>query len=419
MSVLISEARILDPQSTYHRKKANILIKNGIISYIGDRKQKADVTIDAGGAYLSPGWFDLSACFGDPGNEHKEDLSSGREVAMAGGFTEVAVLPNTDPPIQSKNDVEYIKRDNKSSLVQLWPIGAISKDLEGEDFTEIIDLKEAGAIAFSDGLKPLWHTDLLRKSMMYVQKFDGLVIDRPEEKWLSQFGVMNEGVNSALVGMKGIPSVGEEIAIARDLKILEYTGGNLHLSNISSAESVKLIRRAKKKGLKVTCDVAAHQLIYTDDAVQEFEAIYKVSPPLRSEKDIKALIKGINDDTIDAICSAHQPQDEENKKLEYDLAADGMNNMQVILPLLIQLKAEIPIETMVTKLSTGPREILGMNQPKVEKGEEANLTLFDIKQKWKYNRESNKSKSDNSPLFGQEVVGKVLAVFNNGYYKKV
>ena len=267
MSVLISEAKILDPQSTYHRKKANILIKDGIISYIGDRKQKADVTIDARGAILSPGWFDLSACFGDPGYEHKEDLQSGREVAMAGGFTEVAVLPNTSPPIESKNDVEYIKRDNHKSLVQLRPVAAISKDLKGEDFTEIIDLKEAGAVAFSDGLVPIWHTDLLRKSMLYVQKFDGLIIDRPEEKWLSQFGVMNESVNSALVGMKGIPSVGEEIAVTRDLKILEYTGGKLHLSNISTAESVKLIRRAKKNGLKVTCDVAAHQLIYTDDEV--------------------------------------------------------------------------------------------------------------------------------------------------------
>ncbi|MEN8251522.1 MAG: dihydroorotase [Bacteroidota bacterium] len=419
MSVLISEAKILDPQSTFHRKKANILIKDGNISYIGNRKQKADVTIEAKGAVLSPGWFDLSACFGDPGYEHKEDLSSGREVAMAGGFTEVAVLPNTSPPIQSKNDVEYIRRHNKSSLVQLWPVAAISKDLKGEDFTEIIDLKEAGAVAFSDGLKPIWHTDLLRKCMMYVQKFDGLIIDRPEEKWLSQFGVMNEGVNSALVGMKGVPSVGEEIAITRDLKILEYTGGKLHLSNISTAESVKLIRRAKKKGLNVTCDVAAHQLIYTDDEVNKFDAVYKVSPPLRTEKDIRALIKGLADGTIDAITSAHQPQDEENKKLEYDLAADGMNNMQVILPLLNLIKNEIPIEKLIGKLTTGPREILGMNNPKIEKGEMANLTLYHAGMKWTFNGDSNQSKSENSPLFGQEVTGKVLAVFNNGFHKEV
>ena len=419
MSVLISEAKILDPQSTYHRKKANILIKDGIISYIGDRKQKADVTIDASGATLSPGWFDLSACFGDPGNEHKEDLDSGREVAMAGGFTEVAVLPNTNPPVQTKNDVEYLKRSNHKSLVQLLPIAAISKNLKGEDFTEIIDLKEAGAVAFSDGLVPIWHTDLLRKSMLYVQKFDGLIIDRPEEKWLSQFGVMNESINSALVGMKGIPSVGEEIAINRDLKVLEYTGGKLHLSNISTAESVKLIRRAKKNGLKVTCDVVAHQLIYTDDEVNKFDAVYKVNPPLRTEKDIRALIKGLNDGTIDAIVSGHQPQDEENTKLEYDLAADGMNNMQVVLPLLNMLKDELSIDLILDKLTAGPRNILGLKNPIIEKGELANLTLFHPRRKWSFDAETNKSKSENSPLLGHEVTGKVLAVFNNGHFKEV
>ena len=232
MSILISEAKILDPQSPYNGKKANVVIKDGVISSIGTNRPKADKTIIAKGAILSPGWLDLQANFCDPGNEHKEDLESGRNVAMAGGFTDVAVLPNTKPVIQTKNDIKYIKRGNSSSLVQLWPIAAISKNLEGEDFTDILDLEAAGAIAFSDGIKPLWNTDLLRKSMQYVQKFDGLIIDRPQEKWLSQFGVMNEGVNSALVGMKGIPALAEEVAVARDLKILEYTGGKIHLSNM-------------------------------------------------------------------------------------------------------------------------------------------------------------------------------------------
>jgi dihydroorotase len=418
MSILILEAKILDPQSPFHRKKANILIKDGLISYIGDNKPKANKIIDEKGCILTPGWFDLQASFCDPGYEHKEDLNTGRNVAMAGGFTEVAVLPNTSPVIQTKNDIEYIKRDNAHSLVQLWPIAAISKNIEGEEFTEILDLEAAGAVAFSDGLKPLWNTDLLRKSMQYVQKFDGLVIDRVQEKWLSQFAVMNEGVNSALLGMKGIPALAEEVSVASNIQILEYAGGKLHLSNLSSSKAVALVKKAKKKGLQITCDVAIHQLIYTDDAVLEFDAVYKVNPPFRTNKDINALIKGINDGTIDAIVTAHQPQDEENKKLEFDYAANGMNNMQVVLHFLNMLKKDIPLEVLISKLTSGPRSILGFENPLIAKGEKANLTLMNLTEKWLFNSKTNESKSVNSPLFDQELTGKVVAVFNNGHYQK-
>jgi len=419
MSILISEAKILDPQSSHNGKKANVLITDGIITSITTNRPKANKTIDAKGAILSPGWMDLQANFCDPGYEHKEDLVSGRNVAMAGGFTDVVVLPNTLPVIQTKNDIEYIKRDNTSSLVQLWPTAAISKDTAGEDFTDILDLASAGAVAFSDGLKALWNTDLLRKSLQYVQKFEGLVIDRPQEKWLSQFGVMNEGVNSAVVGMKGIPAIAEEINVARDIKLLEYTGGKLHLSNISTAKAVTLIRKAKKKGLQVTCDVAIHQLIYTDENILDFDSNFKVSPPLRSIKDIKALLNGLKDGTIDAIVSSHQPQDEENKKLEFDAAADGMNNMQVVLPMLNMLKKEIPLTLLLEKLIIGPRVILGVEIPTIKKGSMANLTLFHPTEKWTLNNQTNKSKAINSPLFGKEVTGKVMAVFNNGLYQEV
>lgn len=416
MSVLITEVKILDPGSPYHKKKVNVFIKDGLIASIGPTKSRAEHTIDGKGAFLTPGWLDLQANFSDPGEEHKEDLQSGRAVAAAGGFTEVAVLPNTDPPIQSKNDIEYIKRNNASSLVQLLPIGAISKDLKGEDFTELHDLYDAGAAAFSDGLQPIWNTDLLRKSIMYVQKFDGLVIDRPEDKWLAQFGVMNESVSSTLVGMKGIPNIAEEIIVDRDLRLLEYTGGKLHLSNISTSKSVALIRRAKKKGLQITCDVALHQLLFNDTAVQDFDSNFKVRPPLRSEKDIRALIKGLNEGTIDAVVSSHQPQDEENKKLEYDQAADGMNNMQVMAHMINSLKAELPLELLIEKLTSGPRAVLGRSNPVIDKGAEANLTLFNPTLGWKLDRSTNKSKSDNSPYFGTELTGKVVAVFNNGHF---
>lgn len=418
MSILISEAKILDPQSPYNGKKVNVLIKDGVISSIGTTRPKADKTINAKGAILSPGWMDLQANFCDPGYEYKEDIVSGRNVAMAGGFTDVAVLPNTKPVIQTKNDINYIKKGNSSSLVQLWPIAAISKNTEGEDFTEILDLEAAGAVAFSDGIKPLWNTDLLRKSMQYVQKFDGLVINRPQEIWLSQFGVMNEGVNSALVGMKGIPALAEEIAVARDLKILEYTGGKIHLSNISTVKAVALIRKAKKKGLNVTCDVAIHQLIYTDDNILDFESNFKVNPPLRAKKDIKALIKGLIDGTINAIVSAHQPQDEESKKLEFDEAEDGMNNMQVMLPMLNMIAKDVPMKLLIEKLTSGPRGILGLDNPVIDKGSLANVTLYNPTQKWVFDADTNQSKAANSPLFEQELSGKVLAVFNNGLHQE-
>ena len=416
MSVLITEVKILDPQSPFHNKKVNVFIKDGTISAIGTTKSRADHTIDGKGAILSPGWFDLQANFSDPGEEHKEDLKSGRRVAAASGFTEVAVVPNTIPPIQNKSDIEYIRRDNNRSLVQVLPVAAISKDLKGEDFTELHDLYDAGAVAYSDGLQPLWNTDLLRKSIMYVQKFDGLVIDRPEDHWLAQFGVMNESVNSTLLGMKGIPNIAEEIIVDRDLKILDYTGGRLHLANISTSKSVSHIRRAKKKGLKVTCDVALHQLIFTDDKVLDFDANFRVSPPLRSQKDINGLIKGVKEGTIDAIVTSHQPQDEENKKLEYDQAANGMNNMQVMLQMINELKSALPLELIIEKLTSGPRGVLGRPNPVIDKGQKANLTLFNPSLKWKFDKKSNKSKSENSPYFGQEVTGKVLAVFNNGQF---
>ncbi len=414
MSVTITDVTILDPRSPFHGKKTNVLIKQGKIAAVGKRAAGDRQTLAAKGAYLSPGWFDLQAHFCDPGEEHKEDLDSGRAAAMAGGFTEVALLPNTKPVIQTKNDIKYLTRDNGGALVQIRPLAAVSVDTAGEDFTEMEDLHTAGAVAFSDGLQPLHNTDLLRKSLQYVQKFNGLVIDRPQEQWLSRFGVMNESHHSALLGMKGMPALAEEVAVARDLQILAYTGGRLHLSNISTAGAVAQIRQARKKGLPVTCDVALHNLLYSDAALLDYDTVYKVNPPLRTPADIKALAKGLQDGTIDAIVSDHQPQDEESKKLEFDLAAYGMNNLQVALPLLVRLLPHLPLELLIDKLTSGPRNVLGLPQPVIEEGQGANLTLFDTTTEWRYNSQTNRSKSTNSPLFGSTVQGKVRAVFNNG-----
>lgn len=414
MPTLITSVKIIDNTSSHHLKIRNVLISNGEIEYIGSNSPKSTKLLNGKGCFLSPGLCDLQATYADPGKEHKEDLASGSETALAGGFTDVALLPNTYPAIQKKNDIKYLLKGNAISMVELHPIGAISIDLKGEALTDMLDLAEAGAIAFSDGLKPMWNSDLLLKSLQYIKKIDGLVIDKPEDKWLGLFGTMHEGENSALLGMKGIPSLAEELAVARDLEILSYTNGRLHLSNISTEGSVKLIKNAKKKGLNITCDVAAHQLIYDDSSVLSFDANYKVSPPFRSKSDIKALIKGLQDGTIDAIVSSHQPHDQECKQLEFDLADFGIIGQQTTLSMLTEVAELIGWDLILDKITNQPRKILRLEINAIEKGALANLMLFDPQEKWQYNLASNTSKSLNSPLFNQTLTGKVKAVFKRG-----
>lgn len=416
MSILLTSAKIVDKKSKHHLKVLNVLINKGKIEYIGSKTPAAKKIVNAKGCMLSPGLCDMQANYADPGFEQKEDLSTGSEAACYGGFTDVALVPNTQPVIQKKNDIKYLVKGNRTSLVQLCAIAAITIDTKGEALTDMLDLAESGAVAFSDGLKPLWNSDILLKSLQYIKKIDGLVIDKPEDKWLSLFGTMHEGENSALLGMKGIPSLAEELAVSRDIEILTYTGGRLHLSNISTEKSVKLIQRAKKKGLNITCDVAAHQLVFDDSYVKEFDANYKVSPPFRNTSDIKALTKGLEDGTIDAIVSSHQPHDQECKQLEFDMADFGIISQQTLLPMLTKVAETIGWELVLEKLTNNPREILRLSNPVIDEGQEANLMLYNPKQKWQYTREANKSKSLNSPLLGQELTGKIIAVFNNGQH---
>lgn len=414
MSTLITSVKIVDKKSSHHLKIRNVLVNKGIIEFVGSDLPKSSETLQGKGCFLAPGLCDLQASYADPGNEHKEDLNSGTDTALVGGFTDVVLLPNTVPPIQKKNDIKYIAKSNSNSLVQLHPLGAISIDLKGEALTDMLDLSEAGAIAFSDGLKPMWNSDLLLKSLQYIKKIDGLVIDRPEDKWLGLFGTMHESENSALLGMKGIPSLAEELAVSRDIDILAYTKGRLHLSNISTEGSVKLIKNAKKQGLNITCDVAVHQLIYEDSSVLSFDANFKVNPPFRSASDIKALLKGLQDGTIDAIVSSHQPHDPESKQLEFDMADFGIIGQQTTLSMLAEVAEKIGWELILDKLTNQPRKIMRLTMDAIEEGNLANLMLFNPNEKWEYNLSTNSSKSHNSPLLGKTLTGKVKAVFNNG-----
>lgn len=412
MKILIQSPQILDSNSPFHQKEKNVLINNGRIEQIGDKNFSADKVIKAEGMLLSIGWFDLGTFIGDPGLEHREDLASAAKVAVAGGFTEVAMLPNTSPCVQSKNEISYITRLNENRLLQIHAMASVTKNNKGEELTEMIDLHEAGAVAFTDGLKPIWHTDIVLKALQYLQKFDGVLIDHPEDTWLNLFGQMHEGVNSTRLGLKGMPRIAEEIIIGKHIELLNYAGGKLHLSKISSAKSMELIRAGKKK-LKLSCDITAYQPLFDDSLLFDFDTNYKVNPPLREKADNEALIKGLKDGTIDVICSGHLPHDDESKNLEFDLAEFGIINLQTFGSHLTSLSKHVDWSSLIEKVTSGPREVLNVEIPKVEEGVKANLTLFDPDKTWMLDEKSNLSKSKNSPWFGKELKGKAVAVFNN------
>jgi dihydroorotase len=412
MKILIQNAEILDPNSPFHQKEKNVLINNGRIAEIGDKNYSADKVVKADGMKLSTGWFDLGTYTGDPGLEHKEDLESVSKAAAAGGFTEIAVLPNTSPSVQTKNEVSYITRGNDTRLVKIHAMAAVTKNNKGEELTEMIDLHEAGAIAFTDGLKPIWHTDILLKALQYLQKFNGVLIDHPEDIWLNMFGQMHEGINSTMLGLKGMPRIAEDIMVNRNLELLGYAGGRLHMARLSSGKAIDLIRTAKKK-LNVSCDIAAYQPLLDDSYLADFDTNYKVNPPLREKVDNDALIKALKDGTIDIICSGHIPHEDESKELEFDLADFGIINLQTFGSNLVSLSRSVEWSVLLEKVTVNPRKLLNLEIPRIDVEEKANLTLFDPNRSWTMDEKTNLSKSKNSPWYGKEVTGKVVAVFNN------
>jgi dihydroorotase len=416
MKILLQGPEIIDSSSPFHQKEKNVLILNGRIADIGDKNFPAERIIKAEGMKLTIGWFDLGTSIGDPGLEHKEDLESGARAAAAGGFTEIAMLPNTVPSVQSKNEVSYITRGNENRLVQIHALASVTKNNKGEELTEMIDLHESGALAFTDGLKPIWHTDIFLKSLQYLQKFNGLLIDHPEDIWLNLFGQMHEGLNSTMLGLKGMPRIAEDIAVGKNLELLGYAGGRLHFAKMSSAKALDMVRQAKKK-LNVSCDIASYQPLLDDSMLADFDTNFKVNPPLREKVDTEALLKALKDGTIDVLCSGHAPHEEESKSLEFDLADSGIINLQTFAANLVALSKNIPLDVLLEKITVNPRRLLQVEIPKIEVEAKANLTLFDPHRVWMFDEKTNFSKSKNSPWFGKEITGKAIAVFNNGRHK--
>ena len=416
MKILLQNPQILDKRSAWHRKKKNVLIQAGKILEIGDRNFQADRVIDADGMILSPGWFDLGTFCGDPGLEHREDITSLSKTAQTGGFTGIAVLPNTVPAVQNKNDIAYLTKNNDSKLVQIHVIASVTRNNKGEDMTEMLDLHHGGAVAFSDGLRTVHNTDIFLKTLQYLRSFDGLLIDHAHDQWLDLFGQMNESPVSTSLGLKGRPELSEEAAASRNIRLLGYSEGRLHLMHVSSPRVVELVRSALKKGLNISCDVTAYQPLLDDELLTSFDTNFKVVPPLRSKSTNEKLIKGLKDGTIGVITSGHLPVDEENKVVEFDHAEPGMINLQTFASQLVSLSDEITWEDLLEKVTVNPRQLLRINLPVIEAGERANLTLLDPNRKWNFSKELNLSRSGNSPFFGAELKGKVAAVFNNSKY---
>lgn len=411
---LITSAKLILPNHKFNGQHVDILIKDGLIADIGNKittKDKNIQIIDAADAVVSAGFFDLNANIGEPGYETKEDVRSGTAAAAAGGFTGISVHPNTNPAMQSRSEVSLLVNAAKGNLVDVYPIGAISKKREGNELAELYDMKINGAIAFSDGNRSVQQAGLMGRALLYSKGFDGLIISFAQDESIAGGNQMNEGVVSTYLGMKGIPNLAESLMISRDLYLAEYNEAPIHFTTISTAESVDLIKKAKAKGLKVTCDVAAHNLVYTDEEVAGFDSNYKVSPPLRTKNDVKALLKGLKDGVIDAVVSQHTPQEVEFKNVEFHIAKNGITGLQTTLPLLI--KAGLSDEQIVDKLVVGSRQVVDVKVPTFEIGEQANLVLFDRKETWTFDEKSNKSKGRNNPLFGTELVGKVKLVANN------
>ncbi len=410
MKVLIKEVHIIAPGSVYHDQILDLKIKNGVIEKLGNDLAMDDCSeVKIPNLKVSIGWFDSSVSLGEPGFEDRETIENGLQVAAQSGFTGVALQPNALPVIDNQSQIFFVKQKAAQSATSLYPIGALTKNSEGTDLAELYDMKNAGAIAFGDYNASISNANLFKIGLQYVQDFDGLILSFCQDEKIKGNGVANEGVVSTRLGLKGIPSLAEELIVTRNLFLLEYTGGKLHIPTISSTKTVALIKEAKQKGLQVTCSVSVHHLTLTDEVLTTFDSRYKVSPPLRSESDRLALIEGVLDGTIDCITSDHNPIDIEHKKMEFDLAKNGTIGLESAFGALMTV---LPIEVIVQKL-TAARSIFDLQQPEIKEGAQANLTLFTTDEKWTFSKESILSKSKNSAFLGFEMNGNVVGIFNN------
>lgn len=412
MNVLIKQATIISPSSPFNGQIKDILIKDGKIASIGNgiNVENAQV-IEHAGLCVSIGWMDMFADFADPGFEQKESIESGAKAAAAGGFTDVMLIPNSQPVVDNKAQVEYIVQKAKQLAVNIHPIGSISKKTEGKDLSEMYDMRQSGAIAFSDGIKPVQNAGLILKALQYVKNFDGSIIQVPDDTSIGTNGLINEGIISTQMGLPGKPVLAEELMVARDLKLARYADSKIHFTGISSPKSLEYIKRSKESGIKVSCSVTPYQAYFSDEDLQGYDTNLKVNPPLRTKADMLAIKQALLDGTVDCIASHHLPQHWDNKVCEFEYAKPGMISLETMFAVL--MSCGLHAEDFVQMQTVNVRNIFSLPVPEIKENEPACLTLFVPGETFIFEEKMIRSKSRNSPFIGKELKGRVIGIINN------
>ncbi|MDT0558707.1 dihydroorotase [Ichthyenterobacterium sp. W332] len=411
MNLLIKSTTVIDSKSNFHNQTVDILIEKGVITKISKRitNPKNYKTLSLKNLHVSQGWFDSSVSFGEPGYEERETIANGLRTAALSGFTHVALNPNTNPVIDSNADVTFLKSKSSKTPVSLHPVGALTKNAEGSELAELYDMQSAGAVAFQDYQKPIQNPNLLKIALQYASGFNGLVCSFPQESKISGNGVINEQVTSTSLGLKGNPNLAEELQVARDLCLLEYTEGKLHIPTISTAKSVELIKDAKKRKLNVSCSVAVHNLVLNDSLLSTFNTNLKVLPPLRTQEDCEALIDGLKDGTIDMVTSDHNPIDIEHKKVEFDHAKYGTIGLESAF---VALNTVLTLKKTIEVLTKG-KSRFGIEDAVIAEGTRADLSLFNPNSTTIFTKDNIHSTSKNAIFLGHEIKGEVYGIVAN------
>ena len=412
MKVLLKQTRIISPSSPFNGKTKDILISDGKIISISDHcKEKADQVISEEGLCVSPGWMDVFAHFCDPGFEYNETIEMGSAAAAAGGFTDVMIIPNTNPVVHNKSQVEYLMARSADNPVNIHPIGAVTRNAEGQSLAEMYDMKLSGALAFSDGIQTIQSPGILLKALQYVKAFNGTIIQVPGDSSIAPQGLMNEGIVSTRLGLPGLPSIAEELMISRDIELVKYTDSKIHFTGVSTKRGLEIIAAAKASGLSVSCSVTAYHGFFCDEDLTQYDTNLKLNPPLRTRADMMAIREALNAGMVDCLATHHLPQDLDHKQCEFEYAKNGMIGLETQFAVMSTMGMDS--NDFVHMQAINARQIFGLPVPELTEGASAVLTLFNPEKEFQVDAVKMKSRSKNTPFAGKTLRGSVLGIINN------
>lgn len=414
MKLLIKQACITDPSSSHHGKTLDILIDQGIIrDILPSISEKTDEVIEQKGLKVSPGWVDIFSNFADPGFEFKETLHTGSSAAAAGGYTDVFLIPDTQPVTDNKSQVEYLRQRSTTLPVNIWPIGAITKNLDGKHLAEMYDMRNSGAVAFSDGLHPVQSAGVMVKALQYVKAFKGVIIQIPDDTSIAPGGLIHEGILSTQLGLPGKPMMSEELIIARDIKLARYTNSRIHFTGVTSPKSIEYIRRGKDSGIDISCSVTPYHLFFSDEQLATYDTNLKVYPPLRPRAIISLMKQALLDGSIDCIAAHHLPHEYDSKILEFENAKYGMTGLETAYGVIQTLFPTLSGDRIYALFGGNARKIFQLETGTIEKNQRACLTLFNPTTEWTFQVSDSKSKSRNSAFNGAQFTGKPVGTIRN------